>query len=147
MAHLRPEHLSELAELRAVSNCVVELIGRYEELGQVGKDLHLAIENTFALQDLRGMRTMVRELRAMMAALRPADRAAIEQEVLALTGVTIGSSRIADLKRVARIVKRGRIANENEYHLLRARIDELGGDLAGETETQALQALVDDFAV
>ena len=145
MARMKPEHLRELNDLQAISSCMVDLIGQYEDLGESGPQMQVAIDNALTLQNLRGMRTIARDLRAMMAALRPAQRAEIERDVVTRTGLQMALVTGADRTRIARVVKRGRITNEGEYHLLRARIDEISGEVDREGETLQLQALVDAF--
>jgi len=147
MAKLTPDHLRELGELRSVCDTIIELMGKYEDLGKIGLRMQAAIEDAVTLQNVRGMRTIARDLRALMAAVQPAQRAEIEREVLRRTGLELAAVPDADQLRIARVVERGRIVNEGEYHLLRARIDEISGDLVSQAEARQLQALVDAFAV
>jgi hypothetical protein len=145
MARLNPEHLAELHRLYGETAAVVDLCHERGDLPQSGIALRALIADLHAAQDLRGLRTAAREVRAMLTALEPRARAVLLAEASHRVGHRVTLGVVADRAKTGAVLARGRIRNEGEYFLVRAALDELEGAPGREEESAALVALLDSY--
>ena len=145
MAHLRPHQLSELQELYDQATAVVRWLMDHEQLPHSGSPLLDVLDDTRAAQNLRGMRMAARDIREMLSALTPSQRAQIEADLGTTPRATLRRSTSEDQRAAAAILERGHIRNDREYYLLRARLGMIEGEPTLDTEAQAITALLDRY--
>jgi hypothetical protein len=121
MARLKPEHLVELRRLHDETAALVTILTEAGQLGDFSSEFQAVLANTLAAQNLRGMRMVARDMRAMLAPLAPAERASVEAQIALMAGGKPGEAEARDAAAAAAIIERGRVRNDGEYYLLRAR--------------------------
>ena len=145
MARLSSAHLIELHRLQEELQAVLGLLIERGELRDLGARLQATVADLAAAQDLRGIRTVARDLRAMLSALNPTARRELLSEAGRRTGrpITLGAG--PDRVKASAIVARGRVRNENEYFLLVAILDEIIVDPERAAEHAAISALLQSY--
>jgi hypothetical protein len=126
----------EIAELRGRSLLILSAIER-EEPGPQWASLRLVVENSVRLTDLR---TIHRDVRALLAAMSPSARELLERDLAKQFGPDADLEH--DKQVVARVRSAGRIQSEREFRIVQAYLDSLPPN---DSERDTLGAFLDDF--
>ena len=97
------------------------------------------IEATERLGRVGPMRLLASELTNMAnATLREGDRKILEEQLLQALGIDAAAERRQIRARIEIVIKRGAIASEDEYRMMRAYLDEIEG---GDTDIDMVDVL------
>ena len=105
-------------------------------------DLGEIIARARQKRDLRGMRTIAKDLAEWARFLPPALANQLDGLLRAKFGKGLREARQADLKRVQKILSKGKIANGDEYRLLASRADEIHADASRRAELEQINDLL-----
>lgn len=147
MARLKPEHLSELRRLHDLGHAIIRGLEAGGQIGELGGQFQRALDGALDTQNVRGMRSAVRDLGDMLGALPPEHRRDITMSVERSTGSSLQELQQADARAVAGILRRGHIRNQREYHLLQSHLDRVGGDPARSVEAASILHLLETYRV
>jgi hypothetical protein len=147
MARLTPEHLAELRHLRVVGVAILDAVERAEDLGEVGPKMRQVLDEVLETQNLRGMREVVRDLRALLSALPPAVRRAVSLELEQTAGSALRDLDATDESATRAALQRGLIRNDREYYLLRSHLERLEADPARAAEVGSVVRLLETYRV
>jgi hypothetical protein len=136
----RPAKLEGAAELRERALVMLAAIERAEPR-PLWDQLREVVTGATRVGDLR---TVLRELRAMVGALSSDARRELARELRVRFGPDPEEAR--DLKVVERVRARGRIRSEPEYRAVESYADSIAGDAERQEEFLALGALLDEFS-
>lgn len=114
---LTPAHLRELRALRARCLLIVDFVHEHSGLGALAPEMRNAIENAYAAQSLKGLRTVARDLDEMAEGLSPNVKAQLDHQLEVELGIDAEAERAADLAVFRGMIERGRIRNEREYRM------------------------------
>ena len=90
------------------------------------------------------LRTLYRELRGAMAGLEPSARDQLQRRLVERFGPD--GQYDEDKAAAERARSRGRIRSEREYRAVQAYVDSIASDVGARDESDALGALLDDYA-
>lgn len=102
------------------------------------------LNQTFEDQDLVGMRYIYNDDNERSRYSKPAELEELNAILREKFGEDLVHNRQKDLAKIKRIIKRGKINNEDEFRLLKGRIDELLEEEKVE-EAQLLDKLMFEF--
>jgi hypothetical protein len=145
VARLKPEHLSELRRLHELGQAIVLALAKRGQIGDLGVQFKRALDGARDTQNLRGMRSAVRDLNDMLSALPADQRRDVTQAVEQSTGSSLQDLLQADVRAVAGILRRGQIRNQKEYHLLQSHLDRFVGDPGRSGEADSIAHLLDSY--
>ena len=145
MPHSKPRRLNELQSLHDQCIALLEVFSEQSPLGLNADRWKGVLAALLDRDDLRGMRRAARELRQSIAALQPADRYALLQEVRSRTGGSPGRLDKPDRRLVDKIVTRGRIRDDAEYYALRSYLDSLEGRTDQPGKARKVAALLERY--
>lgn len=145
MARLKPEHLSELRRLHELGQAIVHALAKRGQIGELGEQFKRALDGARDTQNVRGMRSAVRDLHDMLSALPDGERRDITQAVEHATGSLLQELLQADARAVAAILRRSHIRNQKEYHLLQSHLDRFVGDPARSVEAASVLHLLESY--
>jgi hypothetical protein len=145
VARLKPEHLSELRRLYELGQAIVLALASQGQIGDLGAQFKRALDGARDTQNVRGMRSAVRDLGDMLSALPDEQRRDVTQAVAQSTGTSLQDLMQADARAVAGILRRGHIRNQKEYHLLQSHLDRLVGDAARSVEAASIVDLLESY--
>ncbi len=145
MARLKPEHLSELRRLHELGQAIVRALANRGQIGDLGQQFKRALDGARDTQNVRGMRSAVRDLGDMLSALPAEQRRHIAQAVDQATGSSLQDLLQADARAVAGILRRGHIRNQKEYHLLQSHLDRFVDDHARSVEAASILRLLESY--
>ena len=136
-----PEALETLAEWSRTiaeyltANAAPDSAAAHMDLGEV-------IARTRQKRDLRGMRTIAKDLAEWARFLPPALANQLDGQLRTKFGKGLREARQADLKRVQKILSKGKIENDDEYRLLASRADEIHADASRRGELEQINVLL-----
>lgn len=107
-------------------------------------ELMKILNQTFEDQDLVGMRYIYNDDNERSRYSKPAELEELNAILREKFGEDLVHNRQKDLAKIKRIIKRGKINNEDEFRLLKGRIDELLEESQFE-EAQLLDKLMFEF--
>ena len=90
--------------------------------------LRAALQRTYDARDLRGMRLAEADLLAMSAAATVAERRALESLLRERSGVSLDDLMERHLAKIRRLQVRGRLTSEEQYCMVRERVEFIAGD-------------------
>ena len=94
---------------------------------------------------VRGMRSAARDCLEWAKGLSPSERNVIDRKLRSAFGKGLDAGVADEQGELGRVVRRGRIANEREYRLVQARIEEIYVDGERKAEVKELDALLAGF--
>jgi len=144
MARLNPAHLAELRTLHQQAIAALDWLDQHDHNTV---QLRAVVEDTLTRQDLRGMRTVLRDFREMFLGLTPTDRARLFQAVERHTGTSLSDEVQKDAQSCAKFIARGKILNDGEYYIVRSRLEYVQDDPKRKSEASALTELLNQYRV
>ena len=139
--HLSEEQIRELSLLRARAAAFIEFL-RHRGLGDEGAtEMATAVNNAYKRHDLRALRTARADLDSWLRELPP-DQQQLAKEALRKVGADVESDRSRELLRIRVIEGEGRIASDDDYRLVKDRVEEIAEDPASHSELVALTLLL-----
>lgn len=104
------------------------------------------IDGALGYNRIASMRMLAKELDTMASVvLTLSEREALDKQLQGELGVDVDGERQGEAKQIRKIIRRGRILNEDEYRLLRARVDVLQGEAGADEEVARLNRFLDRF--
>ena len=140
---LSAEHQLELESLYRV----VQVFGDFADslVPNAGAAMSDGLRRAYEARDLRGLRMARGDMVAMAQAATAAQRRELDAQLRARTGVSLDELTARDVQRVDRIRSRGRVSSEEQYYLVRERVDFISGDPSRSAEYAELQRLLDAY--
>lgn len=132
---------AELAYLRDWLLAVTGFIGGAGFPGALEMEERI-IQAAYDRGDLRGMRTIARDKREMLRLASPKERERIGEFLRLNFDRGLDDLDRDDTKEIARVLKRGRIKNDEEGRLLLARVDEIYADESKRDELERINCLL-----
>jgi hypothetical protein len=145
VARLKPEHLSELRRLHELGQAIVLALAKRGQIGDLGVQFKRALDGARDTQNVRGMRSAVRDLGDMLSALPADHRRDVTQAVEQATGSSLQDLMQADARAVSGILRRGHIRNQKEYHLLQSHLDRLVGDSTRSVDAASIANMLETY--
>jgi hypothetical protein len=145
MARLKPKHITELNCLHAQCKVALEFLYDHGHLAVGRAEWEAGIDKALAMQELRGMRMVLRDLQALAGTLSAKVRQDLDQALARATGVGLFNGASKDFINARAILERGQIRNATEYYLIRSRLDQIEG--TGTAEEADLRNLLTAFEV
>ena len=105
----------------------------------------LVIQETFRKQNLRGFRYIFKDTNEWANGLPKSDLDELNELLQRKFGENLLKQSQRNLSKINRIVKKGKINNEDEYRLLLSRVDEIFADESKKEEVEMLNKLLADF--
>jgi hypothetical protein len=115
------------------------------EVSPWADDFRQAVSAASTKGNVEGLRMCVSDLREWVSYAPPADRQRVHERLLAKVGHGLYEVDLARNKRLASILKRGRIATDNEFRLLMARVDEIYEDEGKQAEVNRINELLSEY--
>jgi hypothetical protein len=143
---LKPEHLAELAALRDRSLFVYEYMSKHATLNPLAAQLRDAIEDAYAAQNLRGLRTIKRDFDEWCKSLPDALQRELNRLLESRLGVDSGAEARGREKEVREIAARGRIRNEREYRAVASFVEEFHDKPSRAQEIPRLNELLSQYS-
>ena len=104
------------------------------------------IDRAYAERDLRALRLARGDVIAMAQAATVAERRELDATLRAEAGVSLDDLSARDVQRIARIRARGRLTSEEQYYLVRERVDYIAGRPDRADEYGELPKLLHEYA-
>jgi hypothetical protein len=114
-------------------------------MGDLGGQFMRALDGARDTQNVRSMRSAVRDLGDMLSALPSDEQRDITLAVEQSTGSSWQDLLQADARAVAGIMRRGHIRNRKEYHLLQSHLDRFVGDATRSEEAASILHLLESY--
>lgn len=138
---LSREQLEELSLLRARAVAFIEFL-RDRGLGDQGaREMTAAISRAYERNDLPALRTARGDLDAWLRELPP-DRQRLAKDTLLRLGADVDADRQQELIRIRAVEAEGRITTDDDYRLVKDRLEEIAEDPASHTEVAVLARLL-----
>jgi hypothetical protein len=142
---LSPERQRELDELFAVDSVLASFFDHDISL-PAGRSLSASLVRAYERRDLAGMRMAHADfVGGMLPACSAAQRRELDRLLRAGPGVTLDSLEAKQLERIRKVQAKGRISSDQQYYLLKERVEVIWDDPARAEEFRALQALLDAY--
>jgi hypothetical protein len=103
------------------------------------------LDRAYAEQNLVGLRASLNDYNETASDLPLEQFEELNQILREKFGEDLVHNRQKELAKIKRIVNRGKINNENEYRLIKSRIEEIINDENRVTEIHILDGLLNDF--
>ncbi|HEX5208183.1 MAG TPA: hypothetical protein VFW10_10390 [Steroidobacteraceae bacterium] len=141
MKHLNGEQLRELSLLRDRAIAFIEFL-RDRGLGDEGaSEMTAAVSNSYERRDLRALRTARADLDSWLREL-PAHEQELAKAALSRVGADFEADRRHELLRIRVIEAEGRIVSDDDYRLVKERVEEIAEDPASHSELAVLTLLL-----
>ena len=108
------------------------------------------INDTYNIQNLRGlqgMRCVYSDTNEWARDLLPLEKTELNKILYDKFGEDLSTCSGRDVQKIKRIVRKGKIATENEYRLVQSRVDEIYADTTKKEEIETLNMLLSKFAL
>lgn len=115
------------------------------EVSPNAREMGQAVSAALAKGDVKGLRMCVSHLREWVSYAPPAFRQRLHERLLATVGHGLYEVDLAREKRLASIVKRGRIATDDEARLMEGRVDEIYADDDKQAELNQINDLLLEY--
>ena len=143
---LNEKQLEELTHIRDWCLTIVDfMIRKYGGQLIFTAMLKDVINNEYDAQNLRGMRCVYRDMNEGTGALSLREIEELNKILYAKFGEDLHTCSKRNLSKINKIIKRGRIANEDEFRLVLGRVDEIYADSTKEEEVEMLNVLLKEF--
>ena len=138
---------AERVTLRAQAQALAQALEAVvPELRTLGLSAALQRERP-SVRPSAGMREALDDLLTMASDLSGAQLRTLADELRKRHGIELDSLQQRRLRRVAAIRERGGITSDDQWYLIRSRIDEISGFDIHSSEREALQRLADAYEV
>jgi hypothetical protein len=140
-----PERQRELDDLYAVAKVFAGLLDAESDLAPE-QSLSAALARAYEKADLRGLRMAHADfIGGFLPAFSVAQRKELDRLLRAGPGVTLDSLEARQLERIAKVRAKGQIATEQQYYMLRERVELIWDDPERVEEFRALRAMLDAY--
>lgn len=142
MKKLDEKTLGELAAARDRILLTIQFVDEAEDLGPLGSQMRAIVQAAFTRKDIRAMRLVARDVDALTNSLPAHQREGLEALLKSRLGVDKDAERLEVSRRIAAVLKRGKIASDKERRHLEdylEMIEATGGDPA---EAEAVRCLL-----
>jgi hypothetical protein len=138
---------AQVAELNRKRGWCLTIIGylRTVEESPVFDDFAKAVNEIYAIRDLRQMRGITRDMNEWARELTTTHMAELNGQLRERFGEDLDSQTARDIAMIDRIRNRGAIRTKREYRLVRERAEEIWDDDDKKEEMEALNKLLADF--
>jgi FixJ family two-component response regulator len=114
--------------------------------GNIGiEELETAVEGALGKQKVRQLESIKRDLVEWIRGLTPEERQKIDEALVKELGEGIADAVTVQQKEVQRVLNRGHIASESEYHLLKGWLDFIRDDESNAAEAEKVDELLTAF--
>ena len=138
---LSPESQRELDSLYEMLRVFADFLRPI--LGEdVARPLDEELERAYQARALAGLREARSDMLAMAEACSAAQRRELDAMLRARAGVPLDALMARQLARIERIRARGRIARDEQYYLVKERIEQIWDDPTRAEEFRALQDML-----
>jgi hypothetical protein len=138
---LSPEKQQELDDLCALLRVLVEFKRTFLE-PRIGERMMEAVEGACEAGNLTGLRMVRDDMMAMLDADGSGHLRALDVLLRERLGITVDDLRARQRARIAKVRERGRITTEDQYYMIRERVEVIWDDPAKAEEFQALQGMM-----
>jgi hypothetical protein len=139
------ERQQQLEHLKAWCLAIVRFLRELDTSPSLYSQLEEAIEAAFERGDLRGLKMVSRDLEEWAMGLPSASQRQLNNMLHARFGIELAVIARQRAREVARILKRGAIADEDEYRLLSTRADQIYADASKRDELDSIDRLMAAF--
>jgi hypothetical protein len=140
--NLNEQQRLELSQLRSQALAFIDFIRpRLDEA--IADGMRDGINGAFERGNLKGMRMAISDLNSWLRDLPKDAQEEVKRRIAGTAGVNVDDQNMRELARVRAIEAEGRIRNEEDYYLVKNRLDELGDDPRHAAEAAVLGRLVD----
>jgi hypothetical protein len=139
---LKDEQLRELAYIKDWCLTIMDFIFSKSDQPLILAVFNDAINNGYDTQNLRGMRYVYRDTSEWGRGLSLRDIEELNKILYEKFGEDLNTCSKRDLSKINKIIKKGKIANENEFRIVLSRIDEIYHDSAKNEEIEILNMLL-----
>jgi hypothetical protein len=133
----------ELAALRERSKTIIRFLDKKVPGSRFLKQLEAVIDAAFQRKDLRGLRLVSRDVVEWATDQSPGIQGELDELLRERLGC--GLRDLNQGRIIARILKRGRVANLDEYELLLHHADDIYTDVGKRSELEKVNQLLADF--
>lgn len=141
---LSPEHQLERDSVYRVLAVIAEYLDAHIPPTSAG-GLAVALQRAYEARDLRGLRMARADLVAMAHAASTAQRRALDVLLRERAGTSLDDVSERELRRIRQIRARGRVTGEEQYYLVRERVEFIMDDPERADEYRDLCALLQAF--
>jgi hypothetical protein len=140
--NLNEQQRLELSQLRSQALAFIDFIRpRLNEA--IADGMRDGINGAYERGNLKGMRMAIADLNSWLRDLPKDAQEEVKRRIAGTAGVNVDDQNMRELARVRAIEAEGRIRNEEDYYLVKNRLDELGDDPRHAAEAAVLGRLVD----
>jgi hypothetical protein len=132
---------AEMRELRDWCVAILHAIGQFDPTGSYSQ-AEQGVEAAFQRGDLRGLKMVARDVQEWATALSPADQQKLDQALRSRFGHGLAERADDAYREVAQILKRGQIDTQDEYRLLRIRVEAIHADESKRAELEKINELL-----
>ena len=144
MKKLNNEQLTKLERLKDWTLVIVQYMDELSEPGSfIFKRVEETVHATYEMQDLRGMKVILNDLRQWVKGLPKAHIDIINKRLKAKFGQDLDSDATA--RKIKKIVESGVIKNLSAYKLLFEYFDEIYVDDSRKEETQKVNSMLEEY--
>lgn len=145
MTRTKQEKNDELTLLGEWCHAIVEYLGEIAPQSPIQSQLKAGIERALEAGNLRAMRMASRDLAEWARELNNQQRAGLDRRLRERFGRGLDDEEVDELQEIRHIVRRGSIANPDEYRLVESRVANACGDKSREDEIGELNKLLADY--
>jgi hypothetical protein len=141
---LPSDRQQELDSLRRICVVFADFFGPIT-LPSQPQALREIIDRAYEERALAGLRLARNDFIAMIQACTGQQRRDLDAMLRSQAGISLDELRAKQLERIEKIRRRGRIITEEQYYMVRERIEEVWYDAERSTEFRDLQSLLTDY--
>ena len=124
---LNEQQRLELSQLRSQALAFSDFIRpRLDEA--IADAMRDGINSAYERGNLKGMRMAIADLNSWLRELPKGAQKEVKRRIAETAGVNVDDQSLRELARIRAIEAEGRIRNEEDYYLVKNRLDELGDD-------------------
>jgi len=143
---LGAKQLQELETLRSKCLAVLDFFEGRSLGSELATSMRSSVQRAYAARDITGLRAGWTDLAEWHRELPELEQQQLARLLQSEAGADIRAERAAEVRRIGEILARGALRTEEEYRLVRGRIDEIYVDPDRADEVHRLNALLRTYS-
>lgn len=133
---------TEAVELARWCSAIAEFMAQLGPHTELDNEMKSAIQRCLERDDLKGLKTMSRDLVEWSSALNDAQRLSLDDELIQKFGAGLDNALAVQLDQLRGIRKRGVVRNDQEYRVVMSRVEAIYDQQEQADEVSELNTLL-----
>ena len=143
---LNNKQLNELTHIKEWCLTIIEFLISHNQATSTSRNMFVdVINDAFQKQNLKGLRYVYNDINEWAKGILQSDLEELNMLLQNKFGEDLNKQMHRDLIKIAKILKKGNVSNEDEYRLLLSRVDEIFEDDNKKDEIENLNKLLADY--